>query len=277
MFFFVKLYGIFSKPIIRIIVLALLVSFSSTVLLYYFENQNNNSHYQSIYDFVYIWTTILTTVGPASITLSTDEGKFFISLAVLSGTFMYFAAFSELVLSIKDRYESKYKGLKTFKGSNHVVIIGYNNLALGIIHLLDRILLPEVQVVLITSKIDSNPDYERLKFIKDHPASTTALKKANITAAKLAIILSNEEVSADKMDMNTILIGGMIEELSPDTFTIVELESKSRLSAIEEFNIDEVITFKELLEDTRHRELKPKILKKFPSDLRELLIRKEYR
>lgn len=272
-----KILDVFNKPIVRIIFLALLVSFIATVFLFYFENQNGNSHYQNAFDLVYIWVAIITTVGPASITLTTHEGKAFLALAILSGTFMYFAAFSELILSIKDRYESKYKGIKSFKGNNHVVIIGYNNLALGIIHLLDRILLPEVQIVLITSKIDSNPDYDRLKFIKDHPASTTALKKANITSAKLAIILSNEEVSADKMDMNTILIGGMIEELSPDTYTIVELESKAKLNAIDEFNIDEVISFKELLEDTRNREVKPEILKKFPVELREMLVKKEYR
>lgn len=266
-----------NRPIIRIVIVALFISFSSSTLLYFVEKGNSNPYYQNFPDLLVTWISIITTVGINLGPLTSDESKLLLVISMLSGTFMYFAAFSELILWLRDRYESKYKGIKRYTGANHVIVVGYNNLALGIIHLLDRILLPEIDIVLVTSRIDTNPDFERLKFIKDHPATTTALHKAKVESAELAIILSNDEVSGDKMDMNTVLIGGMIEELNPDVFSIVELSSKRKTMTIEEFQIDETITFDELLEDTRHRDVKPNLLKKLPKNLREIIIREEYR
>ena len=81
--------------------------------------------------------------------------------------------------------------------------------------------------------------------------------------------MSNDETLSEKVDLNTIIMGAMIEEMNSEVHTVVELSFKDKEGHVEDFNIDSALTFEELLVATRNPEKKTKILKNIPKALRE--------
>lgn len=258
------------KSIFKLSVLLLSISFISGLIVFLLEDGQNPA-FSTFTNFLFWWVAILTTVGTGTQPV-TDVGQFFAIITMLSGTFVYLALFSELILWIKSRSDQRFGGYKKYKGKSHILIVGYNELAVGLINLLDRVVNPEVDIVLVTSQIDTNPNADRVTFVKLNPAVGNILQKVNAQFASVAFVLSKDEISAKKIDLNTVLIANTIEKMGEHVFTYAELTHKQK-KEFEMFEIDEFFTSEDLLKDLRTEPNKSKLMSKLPDKLKEVLLK----
>lgn len=252
----------------------LIVSMMAAVLVYYNESQVN-LEIDSPLDGIFWWIASLTTIG-SSPALITDWGKFWGIILMISGSVMYLGVFTEIILWVKNKSDERFTGISNYDGKNHILIIGYNNLAVGLINFLDKIVRPEVDILLVTTQIETNPNAERVKFVKINPAISNSLNKVSVSKAKLAFVLSNDELADKKVDLNTMLIAGMIEELQSSVHTIAEVTGDVDKKEFKIFNIDNHFTFEELLSDISSSPEHSKIVRKFTKELKQDLLREEY-
>lgn len=265
-----------NKPIIKFIIFSLLLSFALSSAVFILEFDINPSFNNPI-DLLLWWISTITTVGAGPATPLTSIGKLLTAGAMLSGTVMYFAAFSELVIWAKQRSDRKLSGDQNYTDKGHVLIVGYNTMALALTQFLDSVLKPEIDIVLLTDKISQNPFVDRVSFIRSAPTTASSLLKANVTEAKLAFILSDESTSSAKADMNTMLVAGMIEDAQTGVYTIAEVSSVKRTASERSaFDIDKTITYHELLKGIRNSESASAIISKLPVSLRKELLKPEY-
>lgn len=258
----------------NVLLLCLAISLISALVAFNQESKVNDSLDEAS-EMFYWWFANLTTIGYNN-SLETDIGRMAGMISMVTGSFMYLGLFSELIIRLKNINEEKFVGIQEYFGLNHVVIIGYNNLAVSLITLLVSVLKDDIDIVLVTNQIDSNPNPNRIKFIRENPVNQESLTKAQIDTASLAIVLSRDDVSDQKSDFNVMLIGGMIEESQKKVHTLVEISSKGIEESMRKFHIDDVFTFFDLLEDTRNKPTKSKILKKIPKDLRESILKEDF-
>lgn len=260
----------------RFILLMILISCASAFATYTFEKGSNTEFDQPI-DWIFWWVASMTTAGTGPFPI-TDMGKVFGIITMLSGAVFYLAVLSELILWIKTKSDEKLKGLHGYKGAGHVVVVGYNELALGLINLLDRVLKPSVDVILLTNDIDTNPNVDRVQFVKRDPATNNSLSKVNIDKAKVAFVLSRDDLIAKKVDLSSLIIAGMIEEIESDVFTLAEVTSEAKVKDYKFISVDTYFTFQELLNDLKIgvKDKDIKLIKKLPEKLRQDLLKDEY-
>lgn len=258
----------------RFILLMILISFVSAAATFTFE-KDYNFEFDSFLDMVFWWVASMTTVGTGPFPI-TDEGKIFGIVTMLSGAVFYLAVLSELILWIKNKSDEKLKGLSGYKGTGHVVVVGYNELALGLINLLDKVLKPSVDIILLTNEIDSNPSVDRVHFVKRDPATNNSLGKVSIEKAKVAFVLSRDDLIANKVDLSSLIIAGMIEEIQSSVFTFAEVTNKAKVKNYEYISVDTHFTFEELLNDLKSGMKDISMIKKLPQKLRNEILQEEY-
>jgi hypothetical protein len=256
--------------------LTILLSFLSSVITLNFE-RNTNSDFDEFSEMIFWWVGTLTTIGSGGHPI-TLWGEVFGVTTMLLSSFMYLAVFTEIILWLKTLSDQRFVGLRKYSGSNHIVIVGYNSLAVALINFLARVVRSDIDIVLLTSAIDANPDPDRVEFVKVNPATSGALEKASISKAHLAFVLSHDEVSDKKSDLNALLIAGMIEESQRHVYTMIEVANEKNVKEkdMDRFNIDAEFTFLELLNDSKNDPKDSKILKKIPKAIRKEVLREEY-
>lgn len=256
--------------------LTILLSFLSSVLTLYFERETN-PELDEVSEIIFWWVATLTTIGSGGHPVTFLGEVFGIATMVLS-SFMYLAVFTEIIIWLKTLSDQRFVGLRKYSGSNHVVIVGYNSLTVALINFLNKVLRSDIDIVLLTSAIDANPDPDRVEFVKVNPGTSGALEKASIAKAQLAFVLSHDEVSDKKSDLNALLIAGMIEESQRHVFTMIEVTSEKNVKDkdMDKFNIDGEFTFIDLLNDSKSDPKDSRILKKLPKDIRKEILKEEY-
>ncbi|MDQ6985873.1 MAG: ion channel [Candidatus Dojkabacteria bacterium] len=258
----------------RALAIMVILSLLAAVLTFFFERKVNEDM-NEISEIAFWWVASITTVGSGGHPI-TDMGRFFGIFTMLFGSLFYLGAFTELIIWLKNIAKERFSGVKEYRGTNHILVLGYNSLAIGLITFLKKALKDEIDIVLITSTIHSNPYPDRVKFIKQSPISSSTLEIANANQASVAFVLSQDDVSDQKSDLNALLIGGMIEEMQKNVFTLVEISDSKNKEQMDKFKIDDEFTFLELLEDSRNEPSHSKILKKIPHALKESIIKQEY-
>ncbi|GAB4284000.1 MAG: hypothetical protein Kow0081_0870 [Candidatus Dojkabacteria bacterium] len=252
----------------KFVVAMLLVSFISAAITFVFEYDFEGSDFKSISDLFFWWFAAMTTVG-AGIAPVTEMGRLFGIITMVTGALFYLGVLTDLLIWAKNKADEKFSGSTSYRGSNHILIIGYNNLAIGLINLLERKLSKNIDIVLVTNKIENNPVPDRVRFVKIHPSSTKSLEKISVNKASVAFVLSDEDLTDRKADVNALLLGGMIEELQRSVFTMVELNNEKSIKDFELFKIDQTFTFEELLKDLKDDQKDSTLLKKIPKNIRE--------
>jgi len=252
-------------------ILMIFTSYFAALVSYIFEVDGGNQDFEII-DMLFWWVASMTTVGAGSVPI-TLGGKIFGMITMLTGAVVYLGLISEMILWIKNKSDEKLKGYKSYNGNGHILIIGYNELALGLINLLDRVVKPEIDIVMLTNSVETNPNPDRIHFVRKSPANSKTLDKVNVREAKLAFILRKDEVSDTKADLNTLLISSMIEKKEEGVYTFAEVSSKKQPKQLKELNVDELFTFEDLLTDIKEDQNESKILKKLPKKvLKEILL-----
>lgn len=272
---FTRYFGSEKSTFYKFIVILVLVSLLSSFWVYYFEKDSNPGFAHKI-DIFYWWVNSMTTAGNSAGPI-THEGKVAGMVTLLSGAVMYLSLFSEFILWIKSKSDEKFKGMKHYKGDNHVIIVGFNSLTLGLINILERVLKNEVDIVLVTSHIDTNPNPDRIKFVKINPTVSQSLKKVNASSAKLAFVLASDDSGGSaSVDLNTMMIASSIEELQSNVFTYAEVEHVSRLRKFGFMKVDAEFTAEDLLNDLSKSAKDSKLIGKLTKQLKKELLKDEF-
>jgi voltage-gated potassium channel len=252
------------------IIFLVLLSFIFAILTFYAERVQNPDFSRWI-DAFFWWTATLTTAGAGSVPI-TDAGKFFGMGNMIIGAVLYLAILSELVFWVKAKSEEQYSGYKKYTGTNHILILGYNELTLGLIHLLEQVIHPGIDIVLVTNQIDSNPKPDRVRFVRKNHIAVSTLEKVNAHTASIAFILNRDDIADKKVDYNTMLTANLVEQIERDVFTFVEISDGRRAKAFDMFHVDATFTDEELFQDLKIDSKQSKLLKKLPKEIREKIM-----
>lgn len=207
----------------------------------------------------------------------TAEGKFFGALSLLFSSVMYFGLFSELIIWIKSRSDSQQTGRISYHGRNHILIVGYNAVTIGLIHLLMQIVRDEVDIVLLTNALEHNPLPQRITFVKATANTHDSLNRVNAGSAALAFSLSDDNNADSILDLNTMMVAGIIEDLNHKVYTMVEVTHPKKISTEQQLlGIDRIVSYADLVSYIRDPHGPNYLAKKIPRLLREELLKPEF-
>lgn len=100
-------------------------------------------------------------------------------------------------------------------------------------------------IVLIAS-IEAKPTQDdSLFFIQGHVSDET-LTRANVARAKTVVILGDERLDISARDARAVLDTLMVESITPEAYTVVELNDESNVRYCKRANADEIIVVNRL-------------------------------
>ncbi|SFM48101.1 voltage-gated potassium channel [Gracilibacillus orientalis] len=188
------------------IIIRLLLSVTFLMLSFgYLIHLIEPDHFPSTFDG--IWWAFVTgsTVGYGDYVPLSSLGKIIAILLILAGggfvTF-YMATLSAGTIKLEQDLS---KGKITYKGTNHTIIIGWNERTKQLIEMFKDHNL-DTDTVLIDHTLNklSYQDHQ-IHFINGEPTSDKTLKKANIEQAKNVVITSDPTLTEEEADRQTIL------------------------------------------------------------------------
>lgn len=153
---------------------------------------------ENLVTFTYFWMTTITTIGYGDFSMQTNGGRFFASIFILPGGVAIFGILLTKILeSFKIYWRKKLEGQMDYSNlSNHIVILGWHGDKT--IRMIDLIFgdtrREKREVLLCASKDITNPDSERVLFVKgDSLTNETLLKRAGVPTASKIIVLGEDD------------------------------------------------------------------------------------
>jgi len=194
------------------------------------------------------WAVVtMTTVGYGDFFPESAGGRYFIGIpTMILGIGMLGFILSEVASKLIESKSRRSRGMTELKLSNHVIIINFNNLE-KIIKLIDELKFDPSskykQICLIDETLDELPfELEKMDvfFIKGNPTKESVLKRACLSTASHAIVLSKDPANLHSDDQNlaTILIVG---NLSPSVITVVECLDNDKIKQFKAAGCNSVV------------------------------------
>ncbi len=197
--FIETLKSIFSKSIFRIFLALAVLTIVASVLVLFFEEQQNPEEYRGLWDSVWWALVTVFTVGYGDISPITIGGRLVGIFVMISGVAivsLITATISSIFVARKIRED---QGLESIKVLDHIIICGWNNKAEPIIDTLFALSKPKVPKVVLVNELpedEINSVLDRfrkngVKFIRGDYTRNAPLERANIQEAKTIILLPN--------------------------------------------------------------------------------------
>lgn len=221
----------------RILLIAVFLLFSFGLIIYLIEPETFTTLFDGI------WWAIITasTVGYGDLVPKTVLGKIIGILLILLGAGFVSSYFVTLASSAVKRQNDFIEGKVMFKGKDHIIIIGWNERARGII---EKLLTNKYTglIVLIDQTLEVSPfsDYH-VHYIKGRASTDETLIKANIYEAKKVLITADQNNDELHADMNTVLTLLAIKGLNPTVTCVVEILTTEQVANAKRAGADEVI------------------------------------
>ncbi len=207
------------------------------ILIHFLEPNN----FPTIFDG--IWWAIITTstVGYGDFFPHSVIGRISGILLIITSVGFLSSFFVTLATTAATRQNNLFEGKAHFKGSDHFVIIGWNERSKEIVHTL----ITEnkhVSIALIDETLSSNPlPHKSVHFIQGRPTLDKVLVKANIATAKKVIITADQNKDEHQADMNTILTLLAVKGCNPQIESIVEILTYEQIANANRAGADEII------------------------------------
>ncbi|CAM3906366.1 potassium channel family protein [Mesobacillus thioparans] len=218
----------------RILVIAALMIFLFGSAIHFIEPKN----FPTVFDGV--WWAIITasTVGYGDYYPVSTAGRLTAMFLLLVGTGFLSSYFIHLSAATVTKQNAYTEGRVGFKGSGHIIIIGWNERSRTII----RSLIKSESVVLVDDTLGSNPIREgNVHFIRGRANKDETLLNARISTARKVIITSDQNLDELQADMNTILTLLAIKGLNPDIRCIAEIQTSEQINNARRAGADELI------------------------------------
>lgn len=171
------------------------------------------------------WWAIVTmsTVGYGDYAPTSLFGRFIGSVLILTGAGIvttYFTSIAKASISTELQWE---RGVKTFTGKNHIIIVGWNERSKDIIEEIHERRHSQL-IVLIDSTLQEHPlPRTNIHFIKGKANEDAVLLKANVKDASLVLITTDLNQNEFQTDMFSILTLLAVKGLNPNVYCLVEI------------------------------------------------------
>ncbi|MFJ8246053.1 potassium channel family protein [Peribacillus asahii] len=172
-----------------------------------------------------IWWVIVTiaTVGYGDYAPKTLVGRIIGTILILTGVGIltsYFASIAKVAISKEEQFLN---GTKTFNGSNHYIIVGWNERSKTIIEEIHE-RRHEQAIVLIDNTLRQHPlPRTNIHFVHGRATVDDVLLKANIREASLVLITTDFKQNEMQTDMFSILTLLAVKGLNPNVYCLVEI------------------------------------------------------
>lgn len=223
--------------VIRIFMIAITLMLSFGTIIHFIEPDT----FPSLFDG--IWWAIITTstVGYGDFVPLTIEGRLLGIVLILVGAGFLSTYFVTLAAETVMTQNAYLEGKATFKGREHVVIVGWNERAREVINQLTS-LQAGCDIILVDETLQKNPyNNHHIHFIKGTPFKDAILKKVNLHEASIAVITADQNKDEVTSDMNSVLTLLAIKGNHPELYTVVEILQKDQVANAKRAGADEVI------------------------------------
>ncbi|RCW66927.1 potassium channel family protein [Saliterribacillus persicus] len=206
------------------IILRLLLSVSFFMILFgYLIHLVEPTHFESVFDG--IWWAIVTgsTVGYGDYVPLSFLGKAIAILLILTGGGLLTFYMVTLSATSIQHEEKLSNGQISFKGKNHIIIVGWNERTKQLITFLQAD--HRAHPVVLIDKSLLNLPYQKhmLHFIHDDPTRDACLDKANIKDASIVLITADPNKNESEADRQTILTALAVRGLNNEVPIVTEL------------------------------------------------------
>ena len=214
---------LFASTLATTLVLVVMILAGATVGFYFFEFRGHPD--RSLFDALWWAMVTLSTVGYGDIVPTTVPGRIIGMCIMGTGVGIMAALTGNLASALIDRRNRKSQGLLPVKTSGHCLVLGYNSQAPGLIKALAETAPPSrgPAVVLVApmtpeafaeTTVDLGLE-DRLAFCRGNPAQEGVLGRASPATARAAYILSQEGVSPEEADQQSLLTALTFRGLAP--------------------------------------------------------------
>ena len=185
--------------LIRLIIVVLLLVIFFGFLIHLLEPNT----FHSIGEGIWWAVQTMSTVGYGDIVPESLMGKWLACLAILFGggfVAYYFTSIASHMIRTQTAFTL---GTETYKGSGHIILIGYNERTKKIIHTLHGN--SQIPIVIMDATLKEHPlPQSNVFFIRGDSTMEESWMKTNVTASKIVVITADPTKSEKESDMYVI-------------------------------------------------------------------------
>lgn len=198
--------------------------------------------------FAGLWWTVVTatTVGYGDYFPATTIGMIYGIIVILTGLLLIGAVIARITDKLTSLKKLKEEGKLSYKGTNHFILIGWNNHKTK--STLEEILSsnPVNEVVLIDTLAITPYEHERFHYVQGDPTDYETLEKANTAACECVVIFAPDNVTEPILaDGYTLIIATTIESFSEkfgaNIYTIAEIMKEHHQKNFKHAKVDEFV------------------------------------
>ena len=219
----------------------IIIIFFIILIFGYIITQLEPRTFPTLLDGIWWSLTTISTVGYGDFAPSTTAGKLIGMLLIfVGGGFIvtYFAAVTTAAISTEEAFM---KGTQSFSGTNHLIIVGWNERSKNIIETLQA-KKSKLPIVLIDHTLKQHPTLlGNHYFIHGNATDDQILKKANIFEASKLLITANNQQDEFQADMFSILTLIACKGLNSHLFSCVEILTDIQVKNAKRAGADEII------------------------------------
>jgi voltage-gated potassium channel len=238
----------FKSPFAKILGVIIACQAVGTIGFYFLElrPQGDADFFHAVW-----WTVVtVTTVGYGDFVPHTHLGRILGVFVMFSGIGLVSTLTGNLASFVIERQAQRRKGLLTVKLTGHVIILGWNEFGLDLVRTLDRTgELSEAELVLVNDLAREVRDElafklalgERLQFVSGSPSQANVLSRARPEHAKVAYILTQQDMEAKDADQQTIFAALSLRSLAPKLHIYGQVALASNHEHLTRAGVNEVI------------------------------------
>ncbi|MCX7820272.1 MAG: ion channel [Brevinematales bacterium] len=248
-FFIFKLKNFFSEPGNRIIILFFGIIIIASFIIFLVEKREASSTFKNLSDWIWWLVVTIPTVGYGDIVPKTTYGRLIGIFVIIFGVATY-TIFSGIIASILiDVRLKERRGLSKVHFKDHILIIGRNSNLQRILEAIPNFLKTTALNIVLVNEMNEEEFldlktkfyYFNLKFVHGDYTKETTLKRANIEAAKYAIILADNTVETKDIDEKTILTILSIRSLNQNVSVVAEVVRDEKIKPVLKAGANEII------------------------------------
>lgn len=226
-----------SHAVLRLLFIIFLFMILFGIIMHFIEP----AEFPTIFDGIWWVVVTCSTVGFGDYVPASIVGRSVAIFLILSGAGFFTFYMVTLATALINTINAFNEGSATYKGKEHVIIIGWNERAKKTMEQLLKIE-SSLNIVLIDETLEKNPyDIHNIHFIKGKPSQDETLIKGNIKSAEMVLITADQHKSEHDADTASIITLLAIKGLKPSIYSIIEILTPEQVNNAKRAGANELI------------------------------------